>query len=370
MKRLVVILCLILASCLPSTQGVYYTPPATNVPSVYATIQRCVDTSTFCYVSEGTYKTGTININKSGVTLQAVGKVIIKGAVLVYGDGNTVRGFTLTDKQQKAGIRIYGDNNLIEDNEIYDTLEDGIWFWGKDNVIRGNYIHDIYDDRNYPAYDNHVDCYMTMTWEAGNSAYNVAEDIVFDGNTCIHLRAHGSNQGAMIAGAVKNLTFKNNTFIMGDGLDGGYSPAFALYGGSGFILDNNNVCNTTGAGESFAWLEGVSGVTITNNVWTGYRTLYRGNGVIVQSGNIKGSLPCGVSPATPTATKEFTWTNTPTLTTIRTPTRTNTPTVTITKTYAPPTVQTSTATATSAPTTTPPPCDAEYLPEICIYRIK
>ena len=78
------------------------------------------------YREEGWYK-----FDRSGVTLQAEGKAIID-IIIVYGNNNIVRGFTITNPEQKTCIRTYGDNNLIENNECYNTAEDGMWLWGRD----------------------------------------------------------------------------------------------------------------------------------------------------------------------------------------------------------------------------------------------
>ncbi len=213
------------------------------------------------YREEGWYK-----LQRNDVTLQAEGEVII-GMIIVYGDNNIVRGFTITNPNQKTGIRTYGDNNLIENNEIYDTAEDGMWLWGRSNVIRSNYIHDIYDDRNWPNYDQHVDCFMTFSWDWP------LENLLIEGNTCVLDRPHGSNQffilthsGSM---AMKNIIIRNNVFIA---KDVGYVP-IAFFGDNnvtGIRIENNTFYNTTGQGEDAVWAENMPDVYIANNAIIGY----------------------------------------------------------------------------------------------------
>ena len=244
-------------------------------------------------VQAGTYNQVLV-IKKSNLTWIANGKVITK-AIEVDGNNNVVRGFTITDPQSKAGIRTTGNFNLIENNEIYHMLEDGIWFWGHDNTFKNNYMHDILAVDKFPGYDEHVDCIMTWDWLW--DTYN----IVFDGNVCDNNRSVGSNQMIIVTGTrAHDMTFRNNRFIM---RDAGYSP-FALYGGSNYKLENNYFCNTTGQGSAALYLSGGTGITATNNVYAGYSVFAQGLGIVSQSGNVKDSSTCAVfsSSATPAPT--------------------------------------------------------------------
>jgi parallel beta-helix repeat protein len=218
------------------------------------------------YREEGWYK-----LQRNDVTLQAEGEVIIS-AIIVYGDNNVVRGFTITDRNQKTGIRTYGDNNLIENNEIYDTAEDGMWLWGRGNVIRGNYIHDIYDDRNWPDYDQHVDCFMTFSWDWP------VENLLIEGNTCVLDRTQGSNQFFILTHngnmTMKDIIFRNNVFIA---KDSGYVP-IAFFGDNsvtGMKIENNTFYNTTGQGDDAVWAENMPDVYIANNAIIGYDSVVR-----------------------------------------------------------------------------------------------
>jgi hypothetical protein len=229
------------------------------------------------YRGEGLYK-----LERNGVTLQANGTngEVIVSSIVVYGNNNVVRGFTITDREQKTGIRTYGNNNLIENNEIYDTAEDGMWLWGIGNVIHGNYIHDIYDDRDWPAYDQHVDCFMTFSWDWP------VEDLLIDGNTCVLDRLQGSNQFFILTHnentIMKDITFSNNIFIA---KDTGYVPV-AFFGDdsvTGLRVVNNTFYNTSGQGEDAVWAENVPDVYIANNAIIGYDSVVR----IVESGVVE-----------------------------------------------------------------------------------
>jgi len=223
------------------------------------------------YRKEGWYK-----FERSGVTLQAEGEAIID-IIIVYGNNNIVRGFTITNPEQKTCIRTYGDNNLIENNECYNTAEDGMWLWGRNNIIRGNYIHDIYDDRNWPSFDNHVDCFMTWAWS--QSYYNSVDNLLIEGNTCILDRSHGSNQFFILTHddnsvPITNITFRNNVFIANDT---GYVP-IAFFGDSsvtGIQVINNTFYNTTGQGDEAVWAENMPDVFIANNAIIGYNSIAR-----------------------------------------------------------------------------------------------
>jgi parallel beta-helix repeat protein len=278
-------------------------------------IQSAVDSAVsgdVITVNSGTY-TGRVEVTKSNIQLLANGKVIIKGAIYVPGSSNTVRGFEITDPTENAGIRTMGNNNLIESNEIHNTMQDGVWFFGSGNTFRNNYIHDILDPSaaNTNSGDPHVDCFQTWDWSW--DTYNV----LFEGNICDHTRSSLSNQIVMLSGSAHDLTFRNNRFIMHDS---GYSP-LALYGGTNFKLENNYFCNTTNGGSSAVYLSGSSNVTLSGNSYAGYSSFVSGGGITSQTGTTKGSLPCVVNPSTtPTSTP------TPTPTPSPTPTPTPTPT--------------------------------------------
>jgi hypothetical protein len=235
----------------------------------FKTIQQAVNTAkagSIIRVAAGNYPEVVRLRYVDGISLIADGKVVAK-AILVETNNNLVRGFTLTDKDSKAGIRVYGNNNLVENNEIFDTAEDGMWLWGKNNVIRGNYIHDIYDDRNWPAYDQHVDCFMTWVWN-----WEV-DNLIIENNICNLNRQHGSNQIFILTHngsiPIRNITIRNNIFITADT---GYVP-IAFYGdasNTGMKIYNNTFYNTSGQGANPIYLDGMPNVLVANNVSIGY----------------------------------------------------------------------------------------------------
>ncbi len=236
--------------------------------SPWRTIQKAVNTApagSTISVAAGSYSRTTIS--RSQLTVVASGKVVT-GTFTVTGSNNTVRGFTITDPGKNAGIIVQGNYNLFLNNEIYHTMQDGIWFFGHDNTFRGNYIHDILD----PSIggDPHVDCFQT--WGYNWDTYNV----LFDRNTCNHTRTSGSNQITMIERAttalVQDITFRNNIFIMHDS---GYSPMnIVRKSGQGVISGikvlNNTFYNTTGAGQEAVKLTSISNGLVEDNVSIGY----------------------------------------------------------------------------------------------------
>lgn len=236
------------------------------------------DTAT---ILSGIYNEGVI-VSSSGITLQASGKVITK-VVYVTGSFNTIKGFTITDPLNNAGIEVNGNNNLFEGNEIYHTKQDGIWFFGSNNTFRGNYIHDILDLSI--SGDPHVDCFQTWGWNWG------ATNILFEKNICDHTRSSGSNQICMVerqtAYPVGNITFRNNIFIMHDG---GYSPLnFHRKVGqseiNGIYVYNNTFYNTTGLGEEAVYMTDITDGQIINNVSIGFRAIALVTGGTVAKNN-------------------------------------------------------------------------------------
>lgn len=234
-------------------------------------------------------RTGTyderISISSSDLTVYANGKVKTK-AVTVTGSRNTIRGFTISDPTANAGITVKGNNNLFENNEIFHTKQDGVWFFGTGNIFRGNYIHDILDPS--VAGDPHVDCFQTWGWDW--DTYNV----LFEKNTCDHTRSTGSNQMVMLergtAAQVRDIIFRNNIFIMHDA---GYSPMnFHRKSGQGEISGiqvlNNTFYNTTNAGQAAIRMGNITNGRVVNNVSIGYGTLTDvTGGNVTQTGNVQ-----------------------------------------------------------------------------------
>jgi hypothetical protein len=206
-----------------------------------------------------------VDVGGSGLSFIAQGVVNMQGFE-VTGNNNLIRGFTIQNPNNNSGLRVSGNFNIFEQNEISNTLQDGVWFFGHDNIFRHNYIHDIWLGAGTDT-DPHVDCFQTWSWDW--DTYNV----LFEGNICNHNRASGSNQIAMISGddsrEVRDITFRNNIFIMHDA---GYSP-LAVYGDryvSNIKVYNNTFYNTTGQGSPAVYMEDVIGSQVINNVSIGY----------------------------------------------------------------------------------------------------
>ena len=313
MKRLLIftILLILLTSCVPTQRAA--------LPTETLSIQGRVNAASsgdVINVTAGTYNE-RITVSKNGISLIAIGKVNTK-QIYVTGNNNIVRGFTITDATADSGIRVTGNGNLFENNEVSNTMQDGVWFWGYDNTFRGNYIHDILDPSAAGTNngDPHVDCFQTWDWNW--DTYNV----LFENNICEHTRAEGSNQIFMVSGSrARDNIIRGNRLIMHDA---GYSPV-ALYGGT-WTLENNYICNTTGAGSVAVYGTDETRTKATNNTYIGYSSFGVGG-----TNNVKGNLPCVVGTSiTPTAT--FTTTRTPTATPTVTATQTLTPTYTPTPT--------------------------------------
>lgn len=247
-----------------STTGSDSNPGTQSLP--WATIQKAANTvpsGGTALVLAGTYSE-QITVSTSGITLQAQGKVITK-RILVSGNSDTIRGFTVTDPTSDPGIWTEGDHNLIEGNEIYHTHQDGIWFFGSYNTYRGNYIHDILDPSNP---DTHVDCFQTWGWN-----WNTTNDL-FERNLCINNSVTNySNQIVQLehntAAEVRDITFRNNVFVL-------YYPvysAFNFWGNtsgtpvSNITVVNNTIVNMTRSRRANAiQFYYISGATAINNL--------------------------------------------------------------------------------------------------------
>lgn len=280
-------------STLPQNKGnIYYVSPAGSDSShgtktqPWKTLDKAnnsVTSGDTVIVQAGIYNQMLV-IKKSHITFIAAGEVVTR-AIEIEGNNNIVRGFTITDPNSKAGIRTYGDNNLIENNEIYHMLEDGMWLWGRNNVIRGNYIHDIMAYDLYPEYDEHVDCFMTWVWNWP------VDNLVIENNICNHNRPHGSNQFFILTHngtiPIKNITIRNNIFITADE---GYMP-IAFYGDNtitGMQIINNTFYNTTGQGAEAVYLNNMPEVYVANNVSIGYQNMVKAQSgsIVVEENNI------------------------------------------------------------------------------------
>ncbi len=153
----------------------------------------------------------------------------IRGGILLFGEPGESSSAECVVRNNRLfgnglmGIEIHGNNHLVEDNEIWGTIQyhpgwvnpprwvdaDGIRFFGQGHEIRGNYIHGItYDD---PQNRNpHIDCFQT---------WGPAVDIVFEANRCEALEYRGPDEqgkGFMIesrAGLVQDIVIRNNIIL-------------------------------------------------------------------------------------------------------------------------------------------------------------
>jgi len=163
------------------------------------------------------------------------------GIFVASGLQNTVRA-NRAYRNGHLGIRIDGQNSLVESNEVWGTIQhhpkwlplpsyadaDGIRFFGSGHVIRKNNIHDIsYDDPLNVT--PHIDCFQTF-------GSNAARNVTIEQNFCEVLTSqspaetgHGfmleDSYGLVIRnniiqasghvhtpGGNSNLTIVNNTF--------------------------------------------------------------------------------------------------------------------------------------------------------------
>ena len=119
----------------------------------------------------------------------------------------------------RSGLDIMGNNNIVEGNEIWDTVQfadwpqgqnppsgfqpdaDGILFFGSGSVFTKNYIHDIPSSNpDGTATNSHTDCFQT--W-----GQIPASNIVIDGNICKNIQLQSVNTGNLGSG----FTFEQNS---------------------------------------------------------------------------------------------------------------------------------------------------------------
>lgn len=109
-----------------------------------------------------------------------------------------------------TGITIFGQDNIVERNDISHTLNtsggdaDGIRFFGERHVIRHNYIHDITEDEAPGA---HTDCFQTF-----DNDHPPTTNTLIEGNQCRNL----DHQMVILSAETKrqssNIRIRNNLF--------------------------------------------------------------------------------------------------------------------------------------------------------------
>ena len=147
------------------------------------------------------------------------------GMLLFKNSSNcTVRNNRLYRNSQ-AGIEVYGQNHLVENNEIWGTIQyhpkwtnppawvdaDGIRFFGSGHIFRGNYIHDISlsDPENV---NPHTDAFQTFDDADGGAGSNC----LFEKNI---IQLSGTNTaGFQLESGTHDLTIRNNLITAFGGL--------------------------------------------------------------------------------------------------------------------------------------------------------
>jgi hypothetical protein len=286
-----------------STTGSDSNPGTQSQP--WKTIQKAANTlasGDTVTVLAGNYP-AEISVSKSNLTFVAQGTVVTK-AWTISGNNNVVNGFEITDTSSNYGVMVghwestTASGNLIENNNIHNTMQDGIWFFGSNNTYSGNYIHDMADGNV-----THVDCFQT--WGPASGA-------IFEGNTCHNPNTSGVNQMAMVEGQylpVENLMFRNNIFIM----HCPSGPCAMNFWGADIpnAITNISVVNNTfvhigsSVGDDVAEFAYINGGEFKNNLVINYGlqnvhqyvSLYSSEGVVVSNNAVwtaDGVPPSGV----------------------------------------------------------------------------
>lgn len=239
--------------------------PGTQVQP-WKTIQKAADnapTGSSVIVLDGNYPE-LVSIKRSSLTFVAQHHVITQG-FLITGNMNRVKGFKVTNLDSNWGIEVSGNGNIIEDNDIHNTKQDGIWFFGSNHIIRGNVIHDILQRPDDP----HIDCFQTS---------GPASNIVFEDNLCINSNTYGSNQIGMIESRADNtihdLILRNNIFVMYASHAGQLNFHRHTELGEGVISNitvvNNTFVHLSGMGNESIWMINIANGTVRNNVFVNW----------------------------------------------------------------------------------------------------
>ncbi len=280
----------------------------------YSTIQACANVAQAgdtCLVNSGTYDERVVSkragTSSSMITFKANGNAVVRGFELSHGYIK-VEGFEITNYQtshtgrgiilsgqgylivnnhihhttaegvfcnggcsnsiirgnylewiHSQGITIEGDSVIVENNEIYKSVQrfalneptpndaDGMRFFGSNHIIRNNYIHDIVNDEYAPS--AHADCFQT------HKGRSDTHDITITGNVCINV----DHQCIMASQAPQN---------------------------ANRIIFTHNVCDINGGQAAF--LVDFSNSVVNNNVFyknIRYRAVYLRNSFNVEVKN-------------------------------------------------------------------------------------
>ncbi|OGV95557.1 hypothetical protein A2W24_06695 [Microgenomates group bacterium RBG_16_45_19] len=252
----------------PSVPRTYYVSPSGNdnnpgTPSQpWQTIQKAANTmiaGDSVNVLAGSYSETHIDIDHSGGTFLAQEGAIITGQIDIGGSSNIINGFEITSPAGDWGIQVRGTGNLVENNDIHNTMQDGITFYGDNNIIRGNYIHDLVET------STHVDFFQTS---------GPASNIIFEGNLCINPNTTGNNQIAMVESrsdnTIDNLIFRNNIFVINDPGTGQLNFHRHTELGEGVISNitvvNNTFVHLSGMGYESIWMINITTGVVKNNL--------------------------------------------------------------------------------------------------------
>lgn len=168
------------------------------------------------------------------------------------------------------GIEVDGKNHLIENNEIWGTIQyhpnwinppltadaDGIRFFGSGHVFRGNYIHDILLSDPYNI-NPHIDAFQTWDSSVG---LEVANHIIFEKNI-ISLRERSA--GWQLGGATHDLIIRNNIVEVYDAGIRGYAVNESPYN---LLILNNIFIGKLSVSPIGVTITSGTNITFKNNI--------------------------------------------------------------------------------------------------------
>jgi hypothetical protein len=164
------------------------------------------------------------------------------------------------------GFMLGGDDWLVENNEVdrlfmyaagnkYDDC-DYSRFFGKGCIERCNYFHGSTSSEIRVA---HVDCLQTFTANG-----EIAQDLVFEDNTCFDFHQMCMVESAPHIGSVKNWTFRRNIVSANSPtMSGGWGPDIIQTPGVSIV--NNTISTVRWATIGLRGVESTSG-RITDNI--------------------------------------------------------------------------------------------------------
>lgn len=279
-------------------ERVSVTKPATFLAQGQVTMKGFTVTANDVHI-KGFYITDTINDSQNGVGIWIYGSdciiednhiyYAIRGGILInYPSTGCVISGNRLEKNSQYGIDIRGTNHLIENNEIWGTIQyhpgwinppswvdaDGIHFHGSGHIIRSNYIHDIKmsDQENK---NPHIDC--AQTFDGGTVYKPAASNILFERNFCDNAQPIASS--AMMIAQASNLTITNNIFDTYVGINVQLSSNVYVY---------HNVITSD---LSFQTANYPAGISVTSTSLTAKNNIFYnlpGHVIYIHSGSVVG----------------------------------------------------------------------------------